>query len=101
MSGQPRVKERYSKGPLEVIFYIVYDRTGGPGVDVVLEHKIAGRQSAHITLHPDDLPRFRETRTRKYLVEAVDNQMAGFEPALSDGLRAFLSKIRGRVVFDG
>ena len=47
------MEEKYINGN-DVIYFIVYKRTTGTGIDEVLQHKLFGStETAHITLHPE------------------------------------------------
>jgi len=97
MNGKPEVEEQYKRGD-DVINYVVYPSKTGPGNDEVLQHKISGlTESAHITLHPDGTVNFRVKRIKLPLENAVRTGMQGYAPSLSDGVKKFLSKIRGKI----
>ena len=97
MNGKPEVEEQYRRGD-DVINYVVYQSKTGPGKDEVLQHKISGlTESAHITLHPDGVVNFRVTRIRLPLENAIRTGMQGYVPMLSDSVKKFLAKIRGKI----
>lgn len=97
MNGRPEIEEQYKKGD-DVINYVVYPSKTGPGKDEVLQHKIMGiTETAHITVHPDGTVNFREKRTKLLLANAVRTGMLGYAPALSDNVKKFLVKIRGKI----
>ena len=96
MNGRPIIEEQYKKGS-EVINYVVYKSTTGVGNDEVLQHKILGTETAHITLHPDGTVNLRIKRIQTYLEHAVKNNLIGFEPELSQNVKQFVSKVRSKI----
>ena len=97
MNGRPLIEEQYKKGN-DVINYVVYKRTTGNGNDEVLQHKIQGTtESAHVTLHPDGTVNLRIAKTDTHLKMAIRDNLSGFEPRISDNVKLFLSKVRGKI----
>lgn len=97
MSGGPVNEEQYKKGT-DIINYVVYKSTTGAGNDEVLQHKLFGTtETAHITLHPDGSVNFRVKRTKTYLENAIQNNLAGFVPSISQAVKQFISKVRGKI----
>ncbi|MBF5059226.1 hypothetical protein [Candidatus Neptunochlamydia vexilliferae] len=85
--------EQYTKGS-NTINYVVYRRSDGRGRDEVLQHKIGGTsETAHVTLHPDGTVNFRIIRFKKYLEEAIKNNLQGYTPKLSYDLRKFIMRV--------
>jgi hypothetical protein len=90
-------EEQYKKGN-DVINYVVYKSTTGPGNDEVLQHKLFGTtETAHVTLHPDGTVNLRIKRTDAYMKMAIKTNFIGFEPELSQNVRRFLSKVHGKI----
>jgi hypothetical protein len=99
MNGRPLIEEQYKKGN-DVINYVVYKRTTGNGNDEVLQHKIQDMtESAHVTLHPDGTVNLRVERNRTdiQLKMAIRDNLSGFEPRISENVKLFLSKVRGKI----
>jgi hypothetical protein len=92
MNNRPVIEEFYQKGN-EVIYYVKYESTTGNGYDEVLQHKIMGSETAHITLHPDGEIHFRKKRTKIYLENAIKQNMIGFEPRISENIKQFIFKV--------
>ena len=94
MNGRPIREEQYKKGN-DLINYVVYKSTTGPGNDEVLQHKLLGTtETAHITWHPDGTINFRIKRTKTHLENAIKNSLAGYAPELSKDVKQFLLKVR-------
>jgi hypothetical protein len=74
-------------------FYSQYFNAKYHGYDRVLQHKIAGAETAHVTIHPGDKPRVRIERTSTYLKQAVANKLSGHNPALSKLVLDFMTEI--------
>ncbi len=97
MSGRPINEEQYKNGT-DIINYVVYKSTTGAGNDEVLQHKLFGTtETAHITLHPDGSVNFRVKRTKTYLENAIRNNLLGFAPNISQTVKRFISKVRGKI----
>ncbi len=96
MNNKPKLLQKYQKGN-DVIYFAIYKSTTGNGDDEVLQHKFAGQETAHITLHPDNSVNFRVKRSKTKLQLAVDNGLSGYSPAPSKEVRQFLQKIRARI----
>lgn len=103
MSGRPFNEEQYKKGT-DIINYVVYKSATGTGTgtgtgnDEVLQHKLFGTtETAHITLHPDGSVNFRVKRTKTYLENAIRSNLAGFVPSISQDVKRFISKVRGKI----
>ena len=101
MSARLIKEEKYkSRKGQDVINYVVYKSTTGPGNDEVLQHKLLGTtETAHVTLHPDGTVNFRNERpgSDTHLRRAIQNALSEFEPAISDSVRLFLSKVRSKI----
>lgn len=98
MAGPPKLRETYTKGD-DKINYVEYDGQYG-GVDKVLQHLLMGSvETAHITIHPNQPPQFRAQKNRPEapLRAAVATEMDGYQPALSDKVRAFLLACKGKI----
>jgi hypothetical protein len=91
-NGRPSIEEQYTSGD-DVLNFVVYQSTTGPGEDEVLQHKLAGVEFAHITLHPDGSVNVREKRNKAFLVLFVKTELHGFTPAPSSRLKAFLARV--------
>lgn len=91
--------ETYRKGAQEVLNFSHYTRSHATNSDQVLQHKLAGIETAHITLHPDGTVNFRVKRQgmEYYLKQAVANNLQGYTPYPSTALRLFLQKVKGRI----
>lgn len=97
MSGRPVNDEQYKKGT-DIINYVVYKSTTGAGNDEVLQHKLFGTtETAHITLHPDGSVNFRVKRTKTFLENAIRSNLAGFAPSISQAVKRFISRVRGKI----
>jgi len=97
MNGRPIIEEQYKKGT-DVINYVVYKSTTGTGNDEVLQHKLFGTtETAHVTLHPDGSVNFRVKRTKTYLEHAIRSNLVGCSPNLSQAVKQFISKVRGKI----
>ena len=97
MSGRPANEEQYKKGT-DIINYVVYKSTTGAGNDEVLQHKLFGTtETAHITLPPDGSVNFRVKRTKTYLESAIRSNLVGFIPSISQAVKRFISKVRGKI----
>ncbi|MCU7919397.1 MAG: hypothetical protein KZQ99_02085 [Candidatus Thiodiazotropha sp. (ex Dulcina madagascariensis)] len=97
MNGRPIIEEQYKKGS-DVINYVVYKSTSGIGNDEVLQHKLLGTtETAHVTLHPDGTVNVRVKRTKTYLENAIRSNLVGFVPSLSQNVKQFISKVRGKI----
>lgn len=99
MNGRPTIAEQYKKGN-DVINYVVYKSKTGLGNDEVLQHKIMGTtETSHITLHPDGIINFRveQHRNKTHLENAVRTNLIGYLPPISNNVKQFLIKIRGKV----
>jgi hypothetical protein len=100
VNGRPIKEEKYkSKLGADVINYVVYRRTTGPGNDEVLQHKRLGiTETAHVTLHPDGTVNLRTERPGHdiHLRGAIDTGLSEFEPQISQDVSRFLSKVRGK-----
>ena len=97
MSGRPFNEEQYKKGT-DIINYVVYKSATGTGNDEVLQHKLFGTtETAHITLHSDGSVNFRVKRTKTYLENAIRSNLAGFVPSISQDVKRFISKVRGKI----
>ena len=97
MNGRPKIEEQYTKAN-DVINFVVYDSTTGPGEDEVLQHKLAGTtETAHITLHPDGTVNFRVKRGRAMLEAAVRSNLSGYTPAPSVRVKQFIAKVRSKI----
>ncbi len=91
-----RETENYTSGGGHELNFAIYTRTIGKEkakTDYVLQHKIYGVETAHITLHPDGRVNFHSGKTEKYLQEAIDNRLFGYSPSPSKRLEEFLDKI--------
>jgi hypothetical protein len=101
VNGRPIKEEKYkAKHSADVINYVVYRRTTGPGNDEVLQHKLLGTtETAHVTLHPDGTVNLRTERSGsdRHLRRAIENGLSEFEPQISDDVSRFLSKVRGKI----
>ncbi len=97
MSGARFTNEQYTKDGEHVINFVIYETNGG--YDKVLQHKISGAETAHITLHPDGTVNLRIERPgmETYLVSAVKTDLAGYKPDLSDNVKQFLIKVRDEI----
>jgi hypothetical protein len=84
-------------GAGHVLNFVIYRSTTGDGDDEVLQHKVAGAEMAHITLHPAGSLNLRERRSASRLREFVAADLAGFSPLPSGALRQFLSRVRNRI----
>lgn len=90
MNERPLSEEQY-RHVNDVINYVVYKSKTGPGNDEVLQHKLFGTtETAHVTLHPDG-------RTDSYLKMAIQTNLIGFEPELSQNAKRFLSKVYSKI----
>ncbi|NGX43666.1 MAG: hypothetical protein K940chlam7_01965 [Chlamydiae bacterium] len=97
MEERPIVEELYRKDS-DIINYVVYRNSGNTGKDEVLQHKIEGTsETAHVTLHPDGTVNFRIIRFKKYLEEAIKNNLAGYTPSISYNVRQFIKKVREKL----
>lgn len=97
MNGRPIIEEQYKKGS-DVINYVVYKSTSGIGNDEVLQHKLFGTtETAHITLHPDGTVNVRVKRTKTYLENSIRSNLVGFIPNLSQNVKQFIAKVRGKI----
>lgn len=98
MSPRPLRIRQFRKGT-EIINYVVYARTTGAGYDQVLQHKVANgtSETAHVTLHPDGKVNFDITRNKKYLEEAIANNLQGYIPSIPHEVREFLSLVREKI----
>jgi hypothetical protein len=97
MNGRPTVEEKYTKG-VDVINYVVYASTTGPGNDEVLQHKLGGTtETAHVTLHPDGTVNLRIARRDMEIKHAIHSGLSDYTPAPSPGLKAFLAKVAGKI----
>lgn len=90
------IEEQYKKGD-EIINYVVYKSKTGAGNDEVLQHKIMGTETAHITLHPDGTVNFRIEKEKIYLENAIKNNLLWFKPNLSKDVKLFISKVRSKI----
>jgi len=103
MSGKPIVEKKYKKGN-EVINYVVYESTTGEGKDEVLQHKLFGTETAHITLHPDGSVNFRVKPNKKYLQKylqnAIRSNLVDFNPNPSQDVERFISKIPSKILIN-
>lgn len=93
----PVITETYRKS-FEIINYVVYERNEIGIYDEVLQHKRVdiGLETSHITLHPDGEVNFRieKNGNKKFLEEAIKNNLKGFYPEVSQKLQEFISKIK-------
>ncbi|MFW5635497.1 MAG: hypothetical protein ACOC3A_02465 [Thermodesulfobacteriota bacterium] len=86
MAKRPKTEEQYTKGN-EILNFVIYNSTTIAGDDEVLQHKILGSETAHITLHPDGSVNFRIKRTKSYLEHAIRSNLRGFTPNPSARLK--------------
>ena len=96
MTGKLLTREKYEKGT-EVIFYVVYESTTLSGNDEVLQHKIMGTETAHITLHANGTVNFTAEKSKIALTAAVKDGLKGFTPSASQKVKQFISKVRGKI----
>lgn len=97
MNERPLTEEQYTHVN-DVINYVVYKSKTGPGNDEVLQHKLFGTtETAHVTLHPDGTVNLRIKRTDGYLRMAIQTNLIGFEPELSQDVKRFLSKVYNKI----
>ena len=97
MSGRVILREQYEKGR-DLLNFVVYASTTALGEDEVLQHKLLGvRETAHITAHPDGSVNFRVQMSKDALRHAVQTNLAGFQPAPSERLRAFLRRVKPHI----
>ncbi len=94
-------REKYTNGT-NVIYYVIYKRSDekglDKGLDEVLQHKItATSETAHVTLHPDGEVNFRIIRFKKYLEEAIKNNLKGYSPNISRNVRNFITRVSDKL----
>jgi|SRR5579863_1771107 len=95
MSPRPKIEEKYSKDR-DVLYFVVYQQTDGVGEDEVLQHQLAGVETAHITLHPGGVVNLNIERPglEHYVLRAAHSNLAGYTPAPSARVKQFILKVK-------
>jgi hypothetical protein len=97
MNEGPKIQEIYKSGQ-DVMRFVVYKRTNGPGDDEVLQHKLLGvTETAHVTLHPDGTVNLTVEKNKEHLVNAIRTDLAGYRPGPSLRVKQFIAKVRPKI----
>lgn len=97
MAANIVLSESYRKGEHDVLNFVVYQSTTVTGDDEVLQHKLAGAEMAHVTLHPDGTINLRIKRDASYLKRFIGDGLLGFEPQPSERLKTFIGKVKDKI----
>jgi hypothetical protein len=97
MSRRPKIEEHYQKDDENTLHFVIYTSTTGVGDDEVLQHKLMGTETSHITLHPDGTANFRIKRSKTALELAIRTGFQGYSPEPSENVKKFLIKVLSKI----
>ena len=81
----------------QTVNYSQYFNKTYDGYDRVLQHKIEGVETAHVTVHPGSAPQVTEKKNKQYLKAVVANKMDGFDPSPSKIVLEFIAEVQSVV----